>query len=120
LSYIEKTLDQALRDSFSGLWASGDMALEFGPKKDFSRLLEYEWQLERFFREHPQLVAVCQYHVDALPREALRTGAIVHETIFVNETLSVPNPKYIGRTSNQVQTSHNSVSSSARLNCRPA
>jgi len=95
LRRLEQALDEALRDNFDGLFASGDMAWEFGPKKDFSRLLEYEWRLEQFFREHPQFAALCQYHVDTLPKEVLRAGAITHEMIFVNEALSVPNPNYI-------------------------
>lgn len=95
LRLLETALDEALRDNFSGLFASGDMTWEFGPRKDYSKLLEYEWRLERLFREHPQLAAVCQYHIDTLPREALRTGTIFHETIFVDETLCVPNPNYI-------------------------
>ena len=34
---------RALDDGYSGLWATGDMSWEFGPAKDFSMLLEYEW-----------------------------------------------------------------------------
>jgi hypothetical protein len=48
LRTLEQTLDQALNDRYEGLWASGDMDWEFGPEKDFSKLLEYEWQLEEF------------------------------------------------------------------------
>ena len=93
---FQQMLDDALQDHFSGLFGSGDMAWEFGPKKDFSKLFEYEWRMERFFRERPQVAGICQYHADTLPQEALRTAAIAHETIFVDETISVPNPNYIG------------------------
>jgi hypothetical protein len=96
LRQVEQVLDQALEDHFSGLFVFGDMTWEFGPRKNFSKLLEYEWRSERLFRERLQLTAICRYHVDTLPREALRIGAIVHETILVNEKLSVPNPNYIG------------------------
>lgn len=95
MGLVEQLLGEALRDNFSGLFGSGDMTWEFGPKKDFSKLLEYEWRLEHFIREHPQLIALCHYHADTLPREALRMGAIAHEMMFVDGSLSVPNPNYI-------------------------
>jgi MEDS: MEthanogen/methylotroph, DcmR Sensory domain len=91
---LEDELDQALNDGYEGLWATGDMSWEFGPQKDFSRLLEYEWRLEEFFRKHPALGGICQYHADTLPREVLRQGLIAHPLIFVNETLSQINPQY--------------------------
>jgi hypothetical protein len=97
LRHLEQELDQALRDNFNGLFVLGDMTWEFGPRKNFSKLLEYEWRAERLFRERVQLAAICQYHFETLPREALRIGAIVHSTILVNEKLSVPNPNYIGK-----------------------
>lgn len=37
---LANDLEQALHDDYAGLWASGDMAWEFGPRKDFTRLLE--------------------------------------------------------------------------------
>ena len=52
---LQDALKQALDDGLQGLWATGDMTWEFGPDKDFSKLLEYEWRLEEFFREHPQI-----------------------------------------------------------------
>ena len=52
---LEDALDQALNNGYAGLWATGDMSWEFGPQKDFSKLLEYEWRLEEFFRTHPEL-----------------------------------------------------------------
>jgi hypothetical protein len=85
-------LAQALEDGFAGFWATGDMTWEFGPEKDFSKLLEYEWRLEEFMREHPQLGGICQYHTKMLPREAMLTGLAVHPSLFINEGLSVTNP----------------------------
>ena len=64
--------NQALKDGYQGLWATGDMTWEFGPARDLSKLLEYEWRLEEFIREHPQMGGICQYHTDTLPREILR------------------------------------------------
>lgn len=95
IEMLGRALDQALSDGYKGLWASGDMTWEFGPERDLSRLLEYEWRLEEFLRAHPQMAGVCQYHVDTLPREILRQGLQAHSRLFVNETLSVINPHYL-------------------------
>jgi hypothetical protein len=92
---LEDTLDQALRDGYQGLWATGDMTWEFGPQKDFSKLLEYEWRLEELFRKHPALGGVCQYHSGTLPDQVLRQGLVSHPSIFENETLSHINPYYL-------------------------
>ena len=91
---LQHAVAQALRDGFDGLWASGDMTWEFGPKSDFSKLLEYEWALEEFIRTHTGLSGICLYHADTLPREALRQGLLTHQCLFMNETLSKINPHY--------------------------
>lgn len=95
LGVLNDALDQALKDGYQGLWATGDMNWEFGPKKDFSKLLEYEWRLEDFFRTHPEISGICQYHTDVLPREVVRQGLMSHQSIFINDTLSRLNPDYI-------------------------
>lgn len=95
LQTLEETLDQALDDGYTGLWATGDMTWEFGPEKDFQKLLEYEWRLEELFREQPSLYGICQYHRDTLPAELMRHGLVAHRNIFINETLSRLNPLYI-------------------------
>ena len=92
---LQSALEDALQKGFSGLWATGDMTWEFGPQKDFSSLLEYEWHLEEFMNEHPEISGICQYRADLLPRSAMRNGLVAHPTIFVNETLSRLNPQYI-------------------------
>jgi hypothetical protein len=94
---LEQALNQALSDGFAGLWATGDMSWEFGPAKDFSKLLEYEWRLEQFLRDHPQMGGSCNYHVDTLPREVVRRGFLSHHSLLVNETLSLINPLYLQR-----------------------
>jgi hypothetical protein len=88
-------LDDALRQGFAGLWATGDMTWEFGPEKNFSKLLEYELRLDAFIREHPEIGGICQYHADTLPREAMKQGLLAHPSIFVNETLSRVNLHYL-------------------------
>ena len=99
LRTLERALKQALKDGYQGLWATGDMTWELGPARDLSKLLEYEWRLERFIREHPQMGGICQYHADTLPREILRKGMCAHSDFFVNETLSMINPHYLPRPS---------------------
>ena len=95
LRTLDDALDQALNDGYQGLWASGDMGWEFGPERDFSKLLEYEWRLEEFFQERPAITGICQYHADILPHEVLRQGLLTHQSVFINETLSRLNPHYV-------------------------
>lgn len=99
LGTLERSLQQALSDGYRGLWASGDMTWEFGPARDLSKLVEYEWRLEEFMRVHPEMSGICQYHADTLPREILHKGVRAHSHLFVNETLTIINPHYIDRKS---------------------
>ena len=94
---LELAIEQALDDGYAGLWATGDMTWELGPEKDFTKLLEYEWQLEEFIQKHPEFGGVCQYHADTLPHEAMQHGLLAHPSVFINETLSLFNPHYIER-----------------------
>src|SRR5690349_7109134 len=71
LTMLQQALQQALNAGHQGLWVSGDMSREFGPERDFSQLLEYEWRLEDFLQRHPALSGICQYHADTLPRKIL-------------------------------------------------
>ncbi|MDE2336932.1 MAG: MEDS domain-containing protein [Alphaproteobacteria bacterium] len=94
---LEEAVNQALRDGYKGLFATGDMTWELGANKDnFSKLLEYEWRLEKLFQKQPALCGICQYHHDTLPREVMRQGLLSHRTVFVNETLSRINSHYAG------------------------
>jgi hypothetical protein len=99
LGMLESALDQALNDGFAGLWATGDMSAEFGPERNFSKLLDYEWRLEEFLLAHPALCGICQYHADTLPSEVLRHGLLTHPSLYINETLSRINPHYVERES---------------------
>ena len=98
LSSLEKAVEQVLSDGLAGLWASGDMAWEFGEEKDFSKLLEYEHSLERLFAKHTQLCGICQYHAEALPTDAIRWGLYAHRTLYFNEYRSEDNPFYAPET----------------------
>ncbi len=91
---LESALDEALKAGYAGLWATGDMTWELGPEIGSGKLLEYEWRLENFFRAHPEMNGICQYHIDTLPRITVNQGLSAHPAVFVNETLSRINPHY--------------------------
>jgi hypothetical protein len=95
LQLLEDELDQALKDGYKGLWASGDISWEFGTEKNFDKLLEYEWQLEELFKKRKELSGICQYHYDTLSQQSVRRGLLAHRTVFINETLSRLNPYYV-------------------------
>ena|SRR5436190_2225551 len=95
LALLEDAIDEALRDGFRGLWATGDMTWEFGHEKNFVNLLDYERGLEQLFERHVSLSGVCQYHTDTLPIGVVEQGLHVHKGVFVNETLSRINPHYL-------------------------
>jgi hypothetical protein len=98
LEKLETLLDQAIKDGYKGLWASGDMTWEFGPVNDFSKLMAYEIGLEEMFRKRKELCGICQYHHDTLPQDAMRQGLLVHPTLVINETLKFINPYYLKST----------------------
>jgi len=95
LAGLEDSLDQAIKDGYKGLWASGDMTWEFGPKQDFSQLMEYELKLEEMFNRRKELSGICQYHHDSLPKDAMRQSLLMHPGVVINETLSRINPHYL-------------------------
>jgi MEDS: MEthanogen/methylotroph, DcmR Sensory domain len=99
LNLLDGAVSQALHDGYDGVWATGDMSWEFGPKKDFSKLLEYEWRLEELFHKQPTLSGMCQYHTDSLPSTIVRQGLLTHQAIFINDTLSQLNSHYVRRES---------------------
>ena len=81
----------------------------FGPEKDFSKLLEYEWRLEECLQGQPALSGICQYHADTLPAEVLRHGLVTHPSFYISETLSRLNPHYVDRDAFTPQTFDRSV-----------
>jgi len=91
---LEDSVNLALKDGYKGLFATGDMTWEFGAAENYSKLLQYEWRLEKLFQKQPALSGICQYHRDTLPHEAVRQGFLSHAKLFVNETLSLINQCY--------------------------
>jgi hypothetical protein len=94
IQLLAKTLAQALSDGYQGLWATGDMAWEFGPHNDFSNLVAYEARLDRFLGQNTTIGGVCQYRADMLPRDVLRTGLLAHPRVVVDESYSLRNSWY--------------------------
>jgi hypothetical protein len=88
LASIANAVDQALRDGYAGLWATGDMTWEFGTDRNFDKLVEYEHGLEGLFHSYPALAGVCQYHEDTLPQQVIQDARNLHQYVYVNETLS--------------------------------
>jgi hypothetical protein len=95
LVLLKEAHDRALKDGYAGLFATGDMAWEFGPARDYTQLEEYERALEQFMQANPTMCGVCQYHADVLPGEVLQTGLTVHPGIFENEREARMNPRYV-------------------------
>lgn len=103
---LEIAYEEALNDGFEGLWASGDMAWELGPRMDYSGLLEYEQRLERFMEQNAAMSGICQYHVSTLSRAALRHGLLTHQSLFFSENLSMVNPYFLEPQSSVQKTAH--------------
>ena len=94
LRMIEDAVDEALNLGYEGLWATGDMSWEFGHEKNFAKLLEYEYALDRLFERQPALSGICQYHAETLPTDAVQWGLCTHRSVYVNEMHSQKNPHY--------------------------
>jgi len=94
LDNLRAELNSALRDGFTGLWATGDMTWEMGPDQDVMKLLKYEWELEKFFQSHPQIGGLCQYNRNTFPKALIEDVISLHPAAFINETLSILNAKF--------------------------
>lgn len=94
IEVLSRTLAEALTDGYQGLWATGDIEWEFGPQKDFSKLVEYELRLEHFLGQNPNIGGVCQYRAGILPRDVVRKGLLVHPQLLVDQSSSLVNSWY--------------------------
>lgn len=95
IEMLDAAVDRALADGYAGLFVTGDMSWEFGPEREFSKLVEYEWRLEQLFHKHPALSGICQYHRDLLPHDAVREGLLSHESAYISDTISRLNPHWV-------------------------
>ena len=91
---ITDHIDDAVRDGFQGLCATGDMMWELGTEKNFDLLLEYEALLEQVFREKP-LSGICQYHRKTVPGHAIRNALLAHRSVYIGNELNNDNLFYI-------------------------
>ncbi|HEX7899623.1 MAG TPA: MEDS domain-containing protein [Planctomycetota bacterium] len=91
---LRKLIDDALRDGFRGLCATGDMMWELGTDRNFDRLQEYEALLEQVFHEKP-LMGVCQYRRDTVPPRAIREALLTHRSVYVGAHLNRDNLFYM-------------------------
>jgi len=108
MQQLEDAIDQALKDGYKGLFAAGDMTWELGSKESFSKLLGYEWRLERLFHKRPELCGVCMYNSSTLPFDIMRKGLLSHQKVFINETLSLLNEHYAQSEGHAEEASANS------------
>jgi signal transduction histidine kinase len=91
---LRALVDEAVRDGFQGLCATGDMMWELGTEANFGRLLEYEALLEKVFQEKP-LMGVCQYHRDSLPARAVGDALLTHRAVHLGASLNERNLFYM-------------------------
>jgi signal transduction histidine kinase len=91
---LSRSIDEALRDGFQGLCATGDMRWELGPDENFDRLLEYEARLEQVFRDKP-LRGICQYHRGMVPARAVQDALTTHRSTYLGDRLNEDNLFYV-------------------------
>jgi signal transduction histidine kinase len=91
---LRQLIDDAVRDGFTGLCATGDMRWELGTDKNFERLMEYEALLEQVFREKP-LQGICQYHRSTVPPQAVQDALLTHRSTYVGDVLNRDNLFYV-------------------------
>jgi hypothetical protein len=94
LAKLRTAVRQASADGFAGLWASGDMLWEFGSEKSLPKLLAYEVGVEALLEQEPTFHAVCQYHRDTLPVNAVQVALYTHRAVYANEARQSANPHY--------------------------
>jgi hypothetical protein len=80
------------------------MTWEFGREKNFNKLLACEQALEALFRRCPSLQGICQYHARTLPAGLPMAALSLHQSCFINATLSRLNQWY-GRDRREISSS---------------
>jgi signal transduction histidine kinase len=94
VAMLVRMIDQAVKDGYTGLCATGDMMWELGSEENFEKLQVYEALLETVFRDKP-LVGICQYRRETVPARALRAALENHRSIYLGSTLREDNHFYL-------------------------
>jgi signal transduction histidine kinase len=94
VEFLGVMIDDAVKDGFEGLCATGDMKWEFGSDKNFGLLMEYEALLEQVLRDKP-VRAMCQYHKDILPAQVIHDALLTHRSAYIGGMLHRDNLYYI-------------------------
>jgi signal transduction histidine kinase len=87
-------IDEAVRDGYQGLCATGDMMWELGTEKNFEYLTEYEALLEQVFHRKP-LQGICQYRKDVLPARAVRDALMTHPNVYIGQNYTPDNVYFL-------------------------
>jgi hypothetical protein len=95
IDMLRHAVDQALKEGYRGLWASGDMTWELGTEENLAHLLKYECLLEKLLKQTPGLEGICQYAQNTLPSDIIANALLTHSAVFVNETLYGVNMSYV-------------------------
>lgn len=91
---LSELIDDAVRDGFHGLCATGDMRWELGSDENFQKLTQYEALLEKLFRTKP-LKGVCQYNRRSVPAQAVKDALETHRSLYVNSAFNSNNLFYL-------------------------
>ena len=93
IGMLERAVELALLDGFSGLCAAGDMTWLLDQAPGSEELAEYEAQLNHFFKSHNAL-GLCQYNRRRLPAAILDHGIATHPTVRIEGSILLTNPFY--------------------------
>lgn len=105
LDGLEAAIDQAIKDGFVGLCATGDMRWELGDDdKNFETLIDYERKLEEIFHRK-SLMGICQYHRDIVPEAAIKGALLTHRDAYIGDVLNQNNIFYLPPEMNQLDGS---------------
>ena len=93
IGLLKKAVEDALSDGYEGLCAAGDMTWLVDEAPGSEELVEYEAQLNHFFKTHRAL-GLCQYNRRRLPTALLDHGIATHPTIRIDGPILLTNPFY--------------------------
>lgn len=86
LSFLQQTYESTIGEGFTALRATGDVAWEIGPSKDFRDIVYYETLLDVFFLGK-RMVGMCQYPRQKCPPETLTGILSTHKVAAIDSDL---------------------------------